>query len=134
MLEVELHGAEDLRAADSNGLSDPYASMSIQTPDGPRQKQKTEVANATLSPVWESNTFRFGLPSDATGLRVVLKDADEVPTPRNIYVNLGFFTRRFSTVTDRFSGSWCRFPESWARWGERRKNGEKTSKNGREMA
>ena len=78
MLEVELHGAEDLRAADSNGLSDPYASMSIQTPDGPRQKQKTEVANATLSPVWETNTFRFGLPSDATGLRVVLKDADEV--------------------------------------------------------
>ena len=29
-----------------------------------------------------------------------------VPTPGNIYVNLGFFTRRFSTVSDRFSGSW----------------------------
>ena len=25
-----------------------------------------------------------------------------VPTPGNIYVNLGFFARRFSTVTDRF--------------------------------
>ena len=35
-----------------------------------------------------------------------------VPAPGNINVNLGFFNRRFSTVTDRFSGSWCRFPES----------------------
>ena len=48
-----------------------------------------------------------------------------VPTPGNINVNLGFFTRRFSTVTDRFSGSWCRFPESWGQDGE---NGEKMGK------
>ena len=46
-----------------------------------------------------------------------------VPTPRNIYVNLGVLARRFSTVTDRVSGSWCRFPESWGQDGE---NGERT--------
>ena len=45
-----------------------------------------------------------------------------VPTPVNIYVNLGFWAGRFSTVTDRFSGSWCRFPESYGG------NGEKTGK------
>ena len=48
-----------------------------------------------------------------------------VPPPVNIYVNLGFLARRFSTVTDRFSGSWCRFPESWGKDGE---NGEKMGK------
>ena len=48
-----------------------------------------------------------------------------VPTPVNIYVNLGFLTRRFWTVSGRFSGSWCRFPESWGQDGE---NGEKMGK------
>ena len=48
--------------------------------------------------------------------------AARVPTPGNIYVNLGFWAGRFSTVADRFSGSWCRFPESWGQDGE---NGEK---------
>ena len=53
-----------------------------------------------------------------------------VPTPGNIYVNLGVFARRFSTVTDRFSGSWCRFPESWGQDGG---NGEKTGKKREKM-
>ena len=48
-----------------------------------------------------------------------------VPTPRNIYVSLGGFARRFLTVTDRFFGSWRRFPESWRQDGE---NGEKMGK------
>ena len=53
-----------------------------------------------------------------------------VPTPANIYVNLGFLARRFSTVSDRFSGSWCRFPESWGQDGE---NGEKTGEKRAKM-
>ena len=54
-----------------------------------------------------------------------------VPTPRNINVNLGFFTRRFSTVTDRVSGSWCRFPESGRQDGENSETmGEKRGKMG----
>ena len=57
-------------------------------------------------------------------------EAGEVPTPVNIYVNLGVFPRRFSTVTDRFSGSWCRFPESWGQDGE---NGEKTGEKRAKM-
>ena len=54
-----------------------------------------------------------------------LQEEIKVPTPGNINVNLGFFTRRFSTVADRVSGSWCRFPESWGQDGG---NGEKTGK------
>ena len=50
-LHVTLHGAKDLRSCDANGLSDPYASMTIHTPAGPQQKQKTEVCKRTLSPV-----------------------------------------------------------------------------------
>ena len=50
---------------------------------------------------------------------------DGGPTPGNIYVNLGVFARRCSTVADRFSGSWCRFPESCGSDGG---NGEKTWK------
>ena len=130
MLEVELHGAEDLRAADSNGLSDPYASMSIQTPDGPRQKQKTEVASATLSPVWETNTFRFGLPSDATGLRVVLKDADEVRSTPLTNGGDHSFGSRFRPLRNRPPVFWCHFPESWRQDGE---NSEKTAKKRAKM-
>ena len=48
-----------------------------------------------------------------------------VPAPGNINVNLGVFTRRFSTVSDRFSGSWRPFPESCGKDGA---NGEKTGK------
>ena len=33
-----------------------------------------------------------------------LQEEIKVPTPGNINVNLGFFTGRFSTVTDRFLG------------------------------
>eukprot|EP01045_Picozoa_sp_COSAG04_P017835 COSAG04_NODE_1607_length_6175_cov_6.046906_2_plen_307_part_00 len=55
----------------------------------------------------------------------------QVPTPGNINVNLGFFTRRFSTVLDRFSGSWRRFPESWRQdGGNGEKTGEKRAKMG----
>ena len=53
-----------------------------------------------------------------------------VPAPGNIYVNLGGFARRFSTVTGRFSGSWCRFPESWGQDGG---NGENTGKKREKM-
>ena len=64
----------------------------------------------------------------------VMSNLMTVPTPGNIYVNLGFFTCRFSTVSDRFSGSWCRFPESWGQDGrngeKRRKNGGKWARNG----
>ena len=58
------------------------------------------------------------------------REIPRLPAPRNVYVNLGFFTRRFSTVTDRFSGSWCRFPESWGQDGE---NGERMGKKRAKM-
>jgi hypothetical protein len=76
-LHVVLHGAEGLRACDSNGLSDPYASLTIHTPTGTQQKQKTEVCKGTLSPEWESS-YQFELPTHATSLRIVLKDYDDI--------------------------------------------------------
>jgi hypothetical protein len=76
-LRVVLHDAEGLRACDSNGQSDPYASMTIHTPEGPQQKQKTEVCKGTLAPVWES-THTFDLPVNATSLKIVLKDYDDI--------------------------------------------------------
>ena len=71
------------------------------------------------------------------GVNVGVDDGDmndepgvAVPAPGNIYVNLGVFARRFSTVSDRLSGSWCRFPESWRQDGA---NGEKTGKKREKM-
>ena len=70
-------------------------------------------------------------PDDPRRHEARLDDLTGVPTPGNIYVNLGFLARRFSTVTDRFSGSWCRFPESWGQDGENGgKTGEKWGKMG----
>ena len=77
VLRVVLHDAEGLRACDSNGRSDPYVSMTIHTPEGPQQKQKTGVCKGTLAPVWES-THTFDLPANATSLKIVLKDYDDI--------------------------------------------------------
>ena len=52
--------------------------MTLHTPAGPSQKQKTEVCKRTLSPVWKNDTFKFEVPSDATALRIVLKDYDDI--------------------------------------------------------
>ena len=52
-LEIVLEGATDLISADANGLSDPYARISLGD-----VRHKSKVAKRTLSPVW-GETFAF---------------------------------------------------------------------------
>ena len=61
MLHITLHDATGLKAADKNGLSDPY--VAITPPTG--KKCKSKVQRRTLSPAWEE---AFALRGDFDGL------------------------------------------------------------------
>lgn len=54
-LTVHIHSASDLRAADSNGLSDPFVRVTAG-----RKRLKTRVLNRTLNPVWDQRLEFFG--------------------------------------------------------------------------
>uniref|UniRef100_A0A0G4IB22 C2 domain-containing protein n=1 Tax=Chromera velia CCMP2878 TaxID=1169474 RepID=A0A0G4IB22_9ALVE len=81
-LNVTVHGASNLRAADANGKSDPYAVLSLLD-DGAegvtaqqRKPEKTRIIKKTLDPAWEQ-TFVFSVAAlqDAK-LNVLVKDSD----------------------------------------------------------
>ena len=79
VLRIILHSAEGLRAADTNGFSDPYVAVSWW-----KQMKKplwsTRAVDKTLNPVWEETAFVL-IPSDAidTGEKLCLQvyDADK---------------------------------------------------------
>ena len=58
-LSITVISATELAAADSNGLSDPYVSLTIQdssgTTGGSHLSKKTNVMKKTLNPVWNEN-------------------------------------------------------------------------------
>ena len=55
-LHVTLIDAEGLRAADANGLSDPYATISVGfKPDPKRTILTSKVVEQTLSPTWNED-------------------------------------------------------------------------------
>ena len=72
---VRLSGlrCKDLPAADTNGLSDAYAVLSVG-----KERYETEVVKESLNPMW-SSAFEFGLREDLSkfqGIDVVVFDKD----------------------------------------------------------
>ncbi|CAG7787159.1 unnamed protein product [Allacma fusca] len=60
MFRVEINSCKDLKAADMNGLSDPYVKLTIVPPEQyPKVNKKTKVKEKTLCPVFEET---FSIP------------------------------------------------------------------------
>ncbi|XP_059472886.1 protein unc-13 homolog 4B isoform X2 [Neocloeon triangulifer] len=59
LLNVEVIEAQELRAKDCNGLSDPFCTLYIS--NQPTQRYNTSVKSQTLKPTWEEH---FSLPVD----------------------------------------------------------------------
>jgi hypothetical protein len=57
-LKFTIHGAQELIAADANGLSDPYVKVAFRAGVQTRQEAQTQVIQGTLNPNWEEN-FNF---------------------------------------------------------------------------
>lgn len=57
-LKFTIHGAQELIAADANGLSDPYVKVAFRAGPQTRQEAQTQVIQGTLNPNWEED-FNF---------------------------------------------------------------------------
>lgn len=75
MLSITIHAAKDVRSADPNGFSDPYALVFV----GKNKPKKTKIVKKNLSPVWEE-TFEFPLTRNDKTLQVQVWDWDQVGT------------------------------------------------------
>ena len=71
-LHVTLVAGEDIPPADSNGLSDPYAVLTL----GGHQKKKSSVKYKTLNPEW-AEEFAFQVDADAGGEELVVEVWDK---------------------------------------------------------
>jgi hypothetical protein len=70
-LYVQILAGYDLRPADSNGTSDPYARARV----GGRT-QRTHVITDTLNPTWNANPFIFEVQSFEASLKIEVLDSD----------------------------------------------------------
>lgn len=70
LITVELKAGRNLKAADSNGLSDPYAKLLIGG-----QKFKSGIVKKTLNPAW-NQTFSGIVYSSGDRIRVDVWDHD----------------------------------------------------------
>jgi len=71
VLEVQVVRARTLLAMDSNGMSDPYAVVSLRG-----QKHVTKTVLETLNPMWNSEVYRFHITDPSAVLHVQLWDRD----------------------------------------------------------
>ena len=78
VLEVHVQCADGLRAADSNGKSDPYAKVSVGTKDV--HKRQTKVVPKSLDPRWDERLLFPGALAElqATTLVIKVRDKDKV--------------------------------------------------------
>ena len=73
--QVHLQRADGLRAADSNGKSDPYAKVSVG-----KHKGQTKVVPKSLDPRWDERLLFPGTLAElqATTLVIKVRDKDKV--------------------------------------------------------
>ena len=95
-VRIEVSGlrAQGLRAADSNGLSDPYATVKVGT-----ERYRTETCKETLDPVWKDVVMVFGKKQDLTkfdAIKITLWDEDMIGKDR-----LGEVMLPFTELYDR---------------------------------
>lgn len=86
-VQVDSLRAEGLRAADSNGFSDPFAVVKVG-----KERFETEVKHKTLDPNWEGAAFVFGVKQDLTqfdAIKVTLWDKDLIGRDRLGEVEIG---------------------------------------------
>merc|ERR1719162_2641701 len=78
VLEVHVQCADGLRAADSNGKSDPYAKVSVGKKDV--HKRQTKVVPKSLDPRWDERLLFPGTLAElqATTLVIKVRDKDRV--------------------------------------------------------
>jgi Ca2+-dependent lipid-binding protein len=71
VLEVQVVRARNLLAMDSNGLSDPYAHVTVRG-----AKHTTQTKFMTLNPMWKNELFKFHITDPSAVLHVELWDRD----------------------------------------------------------
>ena len=75
VLEVHVQCADGLRAADSNGTSDPYAKVSVGTKDV--HKRQTKVVPKSLDPRWDERLLFPGTLADFIEETLTIKVRDK---------------------------------------------------------
>ena len=92
-LRVHLHGATGLRAADKNGLSDPYVKLSAAG-----QSVQSKILSRTLDPIWDQELELMG-PGAAfrkEGLSLEVFDSDKLSRDDS----LGFVAIELASLHD----------------------------------
>lgn len=75
VVEVHIVEARDLKAADSNGTSDPFVRVTFQGINSDNKKiHKTSVIKKTIAPVWDNEKFCVPLNGLAIKLSIIDKN------------------------------------------------------------